>query len=131
VWYAKGQVFVDYLGKLLSVLASANQVLLCMQAMDRAHRLGQTRTVNVYRLLMAGTLEEKVMSLQQFKMDMANTVSGRVWRMTGARCPTQNEIGKLHGIIQSLHHNWKRGYLGPNCAKRPFQQKAHRVPHLA
>lgn len=42
--------------------------------MDRAHRLGQTRTVNVYRLLMAGTLEEKVMGLQQFKMDMANTV---------------------------------------------------------
>lgn len=43
--------------------------------MDRAHRLGQTRTVNVYRLLMAGTLEEKIMGLQQFKMDMANTVS--------------------------------------------------------
>ena len=47
------------------------------QAMDRAHRLGQTRTVNVYRLLMAGTLEEKIMGLQQFKMDMANTVSCR------------------------------------------------------
>ncbi|KAF5829236.1 P-loop containing nucleoside triphosphate hydrolase protein [Dunaliella salina] len=45
-----------------------------LQAMDRAHRLGQTRTVNVYRLLMADTLEEKVMGLQQFKMDMANTV---------------------------------------------------------
>jgi len=45
-----------------------------LQAMDRAHRLGQTRTVNVYRLLMADTLEEKIMGLQQFKMDMANTV---------------------------------------------------------
>ena len=29
------------------------------QAMDRAHRLGQTRTVNVYKLITAGTVEEK------------------------------------------------------------------------
>ncbi len=43
--------------------------------MDRAHRLGQTRTVNVYRLLMRGTLEERVMGLQQFKLDVANAVS--------------------------------------------------------
>ncbi|KAG1666532.1 hypothetical protein FOA52_014429 [Chlamydomonas sp. UWO 241] len=45
-----------------------------LQAMDRAHRLGQTRTVNVYRLLMRDTIEEKVMGLQQFKIDMANAV---------------------------------------------------------
>jgi len=45
-----------------------------LQAMDRAHRLGQRRTVNVYRLLIAGTLEERVMSLQRFKLDVAATV---------------------------------------------------------
>ena len=45
-----------------------------LQAMDRAHRLGQKRTVNVYRLLTKGTLEEKVMSLQRFKLDVANAV---------------------------------------------------------
>jgi TATA-binding protein-associated factor len=45
-----------------------------LQAMDRAHRLGQTRTVNVYRLLMRDTLEERIMGLQQFKLDVANTV---------------------------------------------------------
>lgn len=32
-----------------------------LQAMDRAHRLGQKRTVNVYRLITRGTLEEKIM----------------------------------------------------------------------
>lgn len=42
--------------------------------MDRAHRLGQQRTVNVYRLLTRGTIEEKVMGLQQFKLDVANAV---------------------------------------------------------
>ena len=42
--------------------------------MDRAHRLGQKRTVNVYRLITKDTLEEKVMSLQRFKLDIANAV---------------------------------------------------------
>ena len=42
--------------------------------MDRAHRLGQKRTVNVYRLLTRNTLEDKIMSLQQFKLDVASTV---------------------------------------------------------
>lgn len=32
-----------------------------LQAMDRAHRLGQKRVVNVYRLITRGTLEEKIM----------------------------------------------------------------------
>ena len=45
-----------------------------LQAMDRAHRLGQRRTVNVYRILTRGTLEEKIMSLQRFKLDVANAV---------------------------------------------------------
>ncbi|XP_042034375.1 TATA-binding protein-associated factor BTAF1-like isoform X1 [Salvia splendens] len=44
------------------------------QAMDRAHRLGQRKVVNVHRLIMRGTLEEKVMSLQKFKVSVANTV---------------------------------------------------------
>ncbi|MCJ1359790.1 MAG: btaf1 RNA polymerase II, B-TFIID transcription factor-associated, 170kDa [Icmadophila ericetorum] len=42
--------------------------------MDRAHRLGQKRTVNVYRLLTRGTLEERIMGLQRFKLDIANAV---------------------------------------------------------
>lgn len=42
--------------------------------MDRAHRLGQSRTVNVYRLLTRDTLEEKIMGLQQFKLDVAAAV---------------------------------------------------------
>lgn len=42
--------------------------------MDRAHRLGQKKVVTVYRLLMRGTLEERIMSLQQFKRDIANAV---------------------------------------------------------
>lgn len=43
-----------------------------LQAIDRAHRLGQKRTVNVYRLITRRTIEEKIMRLQKFKIDTAN-----------------------------------------------------------
>jgi len=32
-----------------------------LQAMDRAHRMGQKRVVNVYRLITKNTIEEKIM----------------------------------------------------------------------
>jgi superfamily II DNA or RNA helicase len=45
-----------------------------LQAMDRVHRLGQQKAVSVYRLVTRGTLEERIMSLQQFKLHVANSV---------------------------------------------------------
>lgn len=37
------------------------------QATDRAHRIGQTRTVTSYKLICSGTVEEKVLALQDTK----------------------------------------------------------------
>ena len=45
-----------------------------LQAMDRAHRIGQKKVVNVYRLITRKSLEEKIMCLQKFKLLTANTV---------------------------------------------------------
>ena len=45
-----------------------------MQAIDRAHRIGQKRTVNVYRLVLQDTLEQKIMSLQLFKRNLADNL---------------------------------------------------------
>lgn len=45
-----------------------------LQAMDRAHRLGQKKVVNVYRLITKNTLEAKIMGLQRFKLNVANSV---------------------------------------------------------
>ncbi|WP_168209181.1 DEAD/DEAH box helicase [Agromyces intestinalis] len=44
------------------------------QAVDRAHRIGQTRRVNVYRLVAAGTIEEKVMALKAKKGELVASV---------------------------------------------------------
>jgi hypothetical protein len=44
------------------------------QATDRAHRIGQTRPVTVYRLLTRGTVEEKVVRLQGRKRELAGAI---------------------------------------------------------
>jgi SNF2 family DNA or RNA helicase len=57
-------------------LTAADHVFLCdpwwnpaveQQAADRTHRLGQTRPVFVYRLIAAGTVEERILALQDSK----------------------------------------------------------------
>ena len=46
------------------------------QAIDRSHRIGQTRTVNAYRLISPGTVEEKIWDLQQRKAQTIADVLG-------------------------------------------------------
>ena len=47
-----------------------------LQAIDRTHRIGQDKPVNVYRLVSADTIEEKVVALQQRKRDLFDSVVG-------------------------------------------------------
>lgn len=44
------------------------------QASDRAHRIGQTRPVTVYRLVAANTIEEKIVALHHQKRDLADSL---------------------------------------------------------
>ena len=57
------------------------------QAMDRAHRIGQTKSVNVHKLACRGTIEERVLALQERKKaifdavvsDSAEGMKGLTW----------------------------------------------------
>jgi hypothetical protein len=51
------------------------------QATDRAHRIGQTQHVQVYKLVAQGTIEERILALQERKAALADSVySGSVAR---------------------------------------------------
>ena len=47
------------------------------QATDRAHRIGQTQPVFVYSLIVAGSVEERMLALQQKKRRLADGILGR------------------------------------------------------
>ena len=42
------------------------------QAMDRAHRLGQTKQVTVYRLICKGTIEERILQRAREKSEVSS-----------------------------------------------------------
>uniref|UniRef100_A0A6N2KIW4 CHD3-type chromatin-remodeling factor PICKLE n=1 Tax=Salix viminalis TaxID=40686 RepID=A0A6N2KIW4_SALVM len=49
-----------------------------LQAMARAHRLGQTDKVMIYRLITRGTIEERMMQMTKKKMVLEHLVVGRL-----------------------------------------------------
>lgn len=62
------------------------------QAMDRAHRLGQTRQVTVYRLICRGTVDERILHLARNKKDVQDIVVGN---KSLAEINSQKEIVSL------------------------------------
>jgi hypothetical protein len=62
------------------------------QAIDRSHRIGQTRTVNAYRLIAPGTVEEKIWELQQRK---ARTIADVLGEEGFARNLTKTDLEYL------------------------------------
>lgn len=63
------------------------------QAIDRAHRIGQTKKVNVYRMVATDTIEAKVVELQDRKRQLISSVMNGTG--TGARLSEADLRGLL------------------------------------
>lgn len=65
------------------------------QAMDRAHRLGQTKQVTVYRLITKGTIEERIQQRAQQKDQIHKVV------IAGGSFSASNETGEGGDVVNS------------------------------
>jgi SNF2 family DNA or RNA helicase len=70
------------------------------QAVDRAHRIGQTRPVMVYRLVAKDTIEQKVMALKERKSALFDAVLGG--ESLSSTAFGADEIRELLGLGSSL-----------------------------
>jgi SNF2 family DNA or RNA helicase len=64
------------------------------QASDRAHRIGQMRPVTVYRLIMADSIEERILKLHNDKRDLASEL------LEGAEVTARLGEAELLGLIR-------------------------------
>lgn len=65
------------------------------QASDRAHRIGQQRTVTIERILMRHSIEEKMMALKQRKLELYDAVMAGAVRGSGQGVLTKADIDYL------------------------------------
>ncbi len=65
------------------------------QATDRAHRIGQTKVVTVYRLIAKGTVEEKILQLSDKKRELVSNVLST--EGTALKGLTKQDLDELFG----------------------------------
>jgi hypothetical protein len=83
-----------------------------LQAQDRAYRLGQTRDVEVFRLISAGTIEEVVYARQIYKQQQANigynaSVERRYFKGVQDRKDLKGEIFGLANLFAPVSEEIK------------------------
>lgn len=72
------------------------------QAMDRCHRLGQTRPVAVYRLLTCNSVDIEMMEKQISKKKLERmTIAGGDFRKAGRRSADDMTFEKLQSLLES------------------------------
>ncbi len=72
------------------------------QATDRAWRIGQKKTVFVYKLIMSGSIEEKIVNLQQQKMSLAEDVLTK--NRDGGALYSDEELAELLTACHAIYN---------------------------
>ena len=87
------------------------------QATDRAHRIGQEKTVSVYKLIAKGSIEEKILRMQEDKKALADEIlSGETRR------PDEHEPGRPHGTAVDIAPAKSKVLRRPNVQEYiPYQ----------
>ena len=67
------------------------------QATDRAHRIGQTDRVNVYKVVAKDTVEERILDLQEAKTKLADSIIGQTSGASLANLTADDLISLLDG----------------------------------
>ncbi|KAL6829168.1 P-loop containing nucleoside triphosphate hydrolase protein [Trichoderma sp. SZMC 28015] len=103
-------------------ITSANKVVIIdphwnpaydLQAQDRAYRIGQTRDVEVFRLISVGTIEEIVYARQIYKQQQANigyTASSERRYFRGVQQDTER-TGEIFGLSNIFTYHSNMGLL--------------------
>ena len=68
------------------------------QASDRAHRIGQKNKVFIQRILMRGSVEEKMMELKKEKQALFDEIVESSGKTTGGGMITKDQINQLLGV---------------------------------
>ncbi|OCF38279.1 DNA helicase INO80 [Kwoniella heveanensis CBS 569] len=93
------------------------------QAMDRAHRVGQTKQVTVYRLIARGTIEERILKMARAKKDVQDIVVGTK-SLTDVAKPSEivslfMDDEELAESVAKRKQAEAHGYVAPAINNRP------------
>ncbi|KAK9451128.1 SNF2 family N-terminal domain-containing protein [Limtongia smithiae] len=111
-------------------LTVASQIIMCdlwwnvaqeRQAVDRCYRLGQTRPVNVFRLVMENSIEQRVIKIQDKKVEIVERALNEGKKMT------RNKEARLADIQMLLTSNEQRRQQAPAELLNPGEERQRRA----
>ncbi len=98
-----------------------------LQAMARAHRIGQKNVVNIYRLIAKDTIEEQIFERAKAKMVLEHAIIGNL-DATGAQKQSKSSVGKLGVDKEELDKILKFG--ASNLFKKQGDEKEKELQSL-
>ncbi|KAK9386747.1 SNF2 family N-terminal domain-containing protein [Lipomyces mesembrius] len=110
-------------------LTAASQIIICdlwwnvaqeRQAVDRCYRLGQTRPVNVFRLVMQNSIEQRVIAIQDEKVELVERA------LNDGRKATKSKEARLADIERLLTSNEHRQHHAPAALMNPAEERQRR-----